>query len=126
MIIPGLLNGSAATPDWRSQMQQTYGSGLFGGHQGSQAFVGPSTMQAYAMSNQARFANPPAGGSGGVGGQGGQGNLQDYLVNTGGGGLADMVRAIILRQQQQQQGGGVLGSGGQVTVPSRPSIWESY
>lgn len=98
---------------WRQQMQQLYAGGVLGGHDGHQAFAGPSTMQAYAMSGQGRFLNPQTPDP-----NQGQGGLSGGVLGSGGGSLADMIRRVI--EYQQGQAGQQPGSGARLQLPRNP------
>jgi hypothetical protein len=120
-VIPSLLGGQPQIDPWRQQLQQMFNGGTFGGHSGHQAFAGPSTMQAYAMSGEGRHLNPtpsanPGGSAGGAVG-GATGGLPSIVGSPGGGGLSDMIRQVIEYQRQQAL---LNGSGGNVGVPSTP------
>jgi hypothetical protein len=116
--------------DWRAMLQQMYGNGIFGGNDGAgNAYGGPQTQQAYAMSGLNRMQpqtpiNPTATG-------GGQGWLGSGTAASGG--IAAAIEAALAQQraQQGQQGGTMLtnpyqqppgqpGSGGRVTLPRNP------
>lgn len=117
-MIPSLLGGPQIDP-WRQQLQQMYSGGTFGGHSGHQAFAGPATMQAYAMSGEGRFLNPTPGATANPGGSAGgaAGAFPSIVGSPGGGGLSDMIRQVIEYQRQQAL---LNGSGGNVGVPSTP------
>jgi hypothetical protein len=93
-----------------------YSSGVFGGRDGHQAFSGPATMQAYAMSGQGRFLNPTPD----------QQSQPGALANTGlsgllgpasqGGGIIGQMISDYINQQRQQQS----GSGAMLRLPSNP------
>jgi hypothetical protein len=106
---------------WRQHLQQMYSTGLLGSHQGTQAYSGPSTHMAYAMSGQGRYANPePVGQQPGQQGQ----SYPTIVGSSGGGGLADMIRQVI----EYQRGQSLLGSGegARVQLPPTPGIPGRY
>jgi hypothetical protein len=110
---------------WRQQLQQVYANGVFGGHSGHQAFAGPSTMQAYAMSGQGRYLDPAQGqGTSQGAGQGMTGG--NLLSGTSGGGvIADMIRQYIEQQRAQQSGGANLQLP-KTQLPRTPGLLGSY
>lgn len=110
---------------WRQQLQQMYSGGLLGSRQGTQAFSGPSTHMAYAMSGQGRYANPEAQQP--TVGQPGPGQSFPGIVGSpGGGGLADMIRQVIEYQRGQSLLGGQSGQGARVQLPPTPGVPGRY
>jgi hypothetical protein len=107
---------------WRQQLQQMYGGGLLGSRQGTQAFSGPSTHMAYAMSGQGRYANPEAQQPT-VGQQPG---FPGIVGSPGGGGIADMIRQVIEYQRGQSLLGGQSGQGARLQLPLTPGLAGRY
>jgi hypothetical protein len=103
------------TDPWRAQLQQLYASGVFGGNDGQgQAYAGPQTQQAYAMSGLNRLAQQPApGGAPGEqpSGQWGMGGGGGGLGT--GGGIAGTLAYLMEQARNQQAPGQVPGSPGQ-------------
>lgn len=111
----GQLLKSTVDP-WRQQLQQMYGQGVFGSHQGDQAFAGPSAMQAYAMSGQGRHLNPAQSTQ-----MPGEAGFDPGLGSGGfnmGGGISGVIQQLLAQQRFQQQQS---GSGGRVQIPVNPS-----
>jgi hypothetical protein len=123
--------------DWRLMLQQMYANGILGGHDGQgQAYGGPQTQQAYAMSGLNRM-QPQTPISPGAPQGGGQGWLGSGTAASGG--IAAAIQAALAQQQGLggQQGGTMLtnpyqqppaqpGYGGRLTIPRQPGLLGRY
>lgn len=127
-MIPGLFGGQMMQPQidpWRQQLQQLYAGGTFGGHSGHQAFAGPATMQAYAMSGEGRHLNPASTPGAVGGGMPVTPGMPAITGSPGGGGLSDMIRQVIEYQRQQGLFGNA-GGGPPMRIPGTPNPQGAY